>query len=100
MAERRRYFEYSLSPSKPIPSRSLRRYKVHVVGEESQAPLSPELITTSPQITDSHPRPEVQVQDHQSESWSLDSMPDNNNNNLLISIAHYHDAMIQCALQF
>ena len=50
MAERKRYFQYSLSPSKPIPNRSLRRYKVHVGNEQVEVQSSPEVEETSQAI--------------------------------------------------
>ena len=46
MAERKRYFQYSLSPSKPIPNRSLRWYKVHVSNEQFEDQSSPEVEET------------------------------------------------------
>ena len=46
MAERKRYFQYSLSPSKPIPNRSLKQYKVLVGNEQIEDQLSPEVEET------------------------------------------------------
>ena len=45
-AKRRRYFQY-LSPSTPIPSRSLRRYNEVLIGDERHVPPSQTDATSS-----------------------------------------------------
>ncbi|KAJ7391429.1 hypothetical protein OS493_018475 [Desmophyllum pertusum] len=73
MDGRRRYFQYSLSPSKPIPSRSLRRYKIHV--GDADPPL-PESDDSSSQVVDTPPPLVFRVREQETESITSDSLQD------------------------
>ena len=75
MSERRKYLQYSFSPSKAIPSRSLRRYKVRVLDNEGEARdlQSPEVVVSN----SVPPFQDVQEENANTDSSSLDSLEGN-----------------------